>query len=390
VVCTGRSSARGGLRSDYERPETIEETAELVTALGGTGVAIPVDHLDPQQVSELAERLRVEHGHVDVLVNNVWGAERLKGGPADWNTPIWQHDLDKGLRIVRLGVETHLITSHHLLPLVVDQPGGLLVEVTDGTAEYNATQYRISVFYDLVKVAVNRLAFSQGHELVPFGGTAVAITPGWLRSEMMLDNYGVSEHDWRNALQPDRARWAAHRTARFRLVGVASLRRPCCRRARSRRRPGAVEPAVRELRRAGPPLRLHRHRRSSAGQLVHGLSDQGTFAWNCTTMSEKATRPTSPSLPASTDTTSSLPVAFSVLASITSCHVRCGVVSNVWDRTALLLIWITTRAGISTGSTRNISTAGEPGFTAGKLRFGKWRSLSSSPGRLNDASLTTV
>jgi NAD(P)-dependent dehydrogenase (short-subunit alcohol dehydrogenase family) len=204
VVCTGRSSARGGLRSDYERPETIEETAQLVTALGGTGVAIPVDHLDPQQVSELAEWLRIEHGHVDVLVNNVWGAERLKGGPADWNTPIWQHDLDKGLRIVRLGVETHLITSHHLLPLVVDQPGGLLVEVTDGTAEYNATQYRISVFYDLVKVAVNRLAFSQGHELAPFGGTAVAITPGWLRSEMMLDNYGVSENDWRDALQPDR------------------------------------------------------------------------------------------------------------------------------------------------------------------------------------------
>ena len=204
MVCTGRSSVRGGLRSDYERPETIEETAELVTALGGTGVAIPVDHLDPQQVSELAERLRVEHGHVDVLVNNVWGAERLKGGPSDWNTPIWQHDLDKGLRIVRLGVETHLITSHHLLPLVVDQPGGLLVEVTDGTAEYNATQYRISVFYDLVKVAVNRLAFSQGHELAPYGATAVAITPGWLRSEMMLDNYGVSEHDWRKALHPDR------------------------------------------------------------------------------------------------------------------------------------------------------------------------------------------
>jgi NAD(P)-dependent dehydrogenase (short-subunit alcohol dehydrogenase family) len=204
VVCTGRSSDRGGLRSDYERPETIEETAELVTALGGTGVAIPVDYLDPQQVSELAERLRVEHGHVDVLVNNVWGAERLKGGPADWNTPIWQHDLDKGLRIVRLGVETHLITSHHLLPLVIDQPGGLLVEVTDGTAAYNAMQYRISVFYDLVKVAVNRLAFSQGHELAPHGATAVAITPGWLRSEMMLDNYGVSENDWRNALQPDR------------------------------------------------------------------------------------------------------------------------------------------------------------------------------------------
>ncbi len=204
VICTGRSSTRGGLRSDYERPETIEETAELVTSLGGTGVAMPVDHLEPRQVGELAEWVRAEHGHVDVLVNDVWGAELLKGGPADWNTPIWQHDLDKGLRILHLGVETHLITSHHLLPLLVDQPGGLLIEVTDGTRDYNATQYRISVFYDLAKVAVNRLAFSQGHELAPHGGTAVAITPGWLRSEMMLDNYGVSETNWHDALQPDR------------------------------------------------------------------------------------------------------------------------------------------------------------------------------------------
>ena len=204
VICTGRSSTRGGLRSDYERPETIEETAELVTSLGGTGVAMPVDHLEPRQVAELAEWVRAEHDHVDVLVNDVWGAERLKGGPADWNTPIWQHDLDKGLRILHLGVETHLITSHHLLPLLVDQPGGLLIEVTDGTRDYNATQYRISVFYDLAKVAVNRLAFSQGHELAPHGGTAVAITPGWLRSEMMLDNYGVSETSWHDALQPGR------------------------------------------------------------------------------------------------------------------------------------------------------------------------------------------
>jgi len=201
VVCTGRSSVTGTGRSDYDRPETIEETAELVTRLGGTGIASQVDHLDPGQVRRLAERIRAEHGRIDVLVNDIWGAEVLKGGPASWNTPIWDHDLDSGLRILRLAIDTHLITSHHLLPLLVGRPGGLLVEVTDGTSDYNASRYRISVFYDLAKVAVNRLAFSQGHELQPHGATAVAITPGWLRSEMMLDNFGVTEGNWRDALE---------------------------------------------------------------------------------------------------------------------------------------------------------------------------------------------
>ncbi|WP_432848632.1 SDR family oxidoreductase [Amycolatopsis sp. CA-161197] len=204
VICTGRSSWERDGHSDYDRPETIEETAALVTSLGGTGVPRQVDHLDHEQVRVLGERVRREHGRLDVLVNDIWGAERLKGGPADWNTPIWEHDLDDGLRILRLGVETHLVTSHYLLPLLVSQPGGLLVEITDGTLAYNASQYRISVFYDLAKASVNRLAFSQGHELAAHGGTAVAITPGWLRSEMMLDNYGVTEENWRTALDSDR------------------------------------------------------------------------------------------------------------------------------------------------------------------------------------------
>jgi NAD(P)-dependent dehydrogenase (short-subunit alcohol dehydrogenase family) len=202
VICTGRSSATGSaaIRSDYDRSETIEETAALVTELGGVGIAIQVDHLDSGQVAQLAQRIGRDHGHVDVLVNDIWGAEVLKGPPATWNTPIWQHDLDVGLRILRLAIDTHLITSHHLLPLLVDRPGGLLVEVTDGTAAYNADHYRISVFYDLAKVAVNRLAFSQGHELAPCGGTAVALTPGWLRSEMMLEIFGVAEGNWREAM----------------------------------------------------------------------------------------------------------------------------------------------------------------------------------------------
>jgi NAD(P)-dependent dehydrogenase (short-subunit alcohol dehydrogenase family) len=203
VVCTGRTT--GSTRSEYDRAETIEETAGLVTQLGGTGIAVAVDHLDHVRVNALAQKIRADHGRVDVLVNNIWGGELLKGGPAQWNTPIWKLDLDKGLRILRLAVETHLVTSHHLLPLLIDKPGGLLVEVTDGTADYNASHYRISVFYDLAKVAVTRLAFSQGHELQPYGAAAVAITPGWLRSEMMLDNFGVREENWRDAVAPARA-----------------------------------------------------------------------------------------------------------------------------------------------------------------------------------------
>lgn len=200
VVCTGRTTRSA--RSEYDRPETIEETAELVTRLGGVGIAAAVDHLEPTQVKRLAEQIRKDHGHIDVLVHDIWGAERLKGGPAEWNTPIWKLDLDKGLRILRLAIDTHLVTAHHLLPLLIDKPGGLLVEVTDGTTDYNASRYRLSVFYDLAKVAVNRLAFSLGHELAPHGATAVAITPGWLRSEMMLDNFGVSEENWRDAIAP--------------------------------------------------------------------------------------------------------------------------------------------------------------------------------------------
>jgi NAD(P)-dependent dehydrogenase (short-subunit alcohol dehydrogenase family) len=177
----------------------------LVTKLGGTGIAVAIDHLVPDEVKGLAERLKDEFGKIDILVNDIWGAELLKGGPTEWNTPVWELDLEKGLRILRLAIDTHIITSKYLLPLLIFQSGGLLIEVTDGTMKYNASHYRISVYYDLAKVAVNRLAYSQGHELAPYGATAVAITPGWLRSEMMLENFGVTESNWRNALDPARA-----------------------------------------------------------------------------------------------------------------------------------------------------------------------------------------
>jgi NAD(P)-dependent dehydrogenase (short-subunit alcohol dehydrogenase family) len=222
VVCTGRTTrAEGSARSDYDRPETIEDTAELVTELGGAGVPVAVDHLDAVAVAALADRLRAEHGHLDVLVNDIWGGELLAGGPAGWNTPIWELDLQAGMRMLRLAVDTHLITSHHLLPLIVDRPGGLVVEVTDGTAAYNADHYRISVFYDLAKVAVNRLAWSQGHEIAPHGGTAVAITPGWLRSEMMLEVFDTTEATWREASAPPG--FAVSESPRFVGRAVAAL-----------------------------------------------------------------------------------------------------------------------------------------------------------------------
>jgi NAD(P)-dependent dehydrogenase (short-subunit alcohol dehydrogenase family) len=193
VYCTGRSTREH--RSEYDRPETIEETAELVTEAGGTGIAHQADHLDSDAVAELVARIRREQGRLDVLVNDIWGGERL----FSWDTPIWEHDLEKGLRMLRLAIDTHLITSHHALPLLLEHKGGLVVEVTDGTAEYNATRYRESVFYDLAKTGVNRIAWALAQELGKRDATAVALTPGWLRSEMMLDAFKVSEANWRDA-----------------------------------------------------------------------------------------------------------------------------------------------------------------------------------------------
>src|SRR3954466_6243955 len=192
VYATGRSTR--ARRSEVDRPETIEDTADLVTAAGGGGVAVARDHLHPGQVRDLVARIDADHGRLDVLVNDIWGSEHL----FEWDTPLWEHDLDKGLRMLRLAIDTHLITSHFALPLLIREPGGLVVEMTDGTREYNDERYRVSAFYDLAKTAVLRLAFSQSEELRPHGCAAVALTPGWLRSEMMLENYGVTEDNWRD------------------------------------------------------------------------------------------------------------------------------------------------------------------------------------------------
>ena len=217
VYCTGRTTRQR--RSEYDRPETIEETAELVTEAGGEGIAVAVDHLEPAAVEALVQRIDADHGRLDVLVNDIWGGERL----FDWDKPLWEHDLDNGLRLLRLAVDTHLITSHFALPLLIRRPGGLVVEMTDGTREYNEANYRINAFYDLAKMAAIRLAFAQGKDLEPHGCAAVALTPGWLRSEMMLENFRVTEENWRDAaaVQPHFA--AISESPRFVGRAVAAL-----------------------------------------------------------------------------------------------------------------------------------------------------------------------
>lgn len=216
VYVTGRTTRQQ--QSEYKRPETIEETAELVTAAGGRGIAVRVDHLLSAEVAALVARIRSEQGRLDILVNDVWGGEHL----FEWDKPVWDHDLENGLRLLRLGIDTHLITAHHALPLLIGRPGGLLVEVTDGTADYNAGHYRLSPFYDLAKNAVIRLAWAHGHDLAKHAATSVCITPGWMRSEMMLEAFGVTEETWRDATDAE-PHFIISETPRFVGRAVAAL-----------------------------------------------------------------------------------------------------------------------------------------------------------------------
>lgn len=225
VYVTGRTT-REKVSEVGRTTETIEQTAELVTAAGGEGIAVPTDHLEIDQVRALVERIDEERGRLDILVNDVWGGEHL----IEFDKKVWETDLTGGLRMLELGVKTHAITSRLALPLLIRNPGGLVVEMTDGTAEYN-TRFRNNFFYDLAKTAPLRMAFALAHDLESVGGTAVALTPGWLRSEQMLAAFGVTEENWRDAVEripgfavaespvyvgravaalaadPDRARW---------------------------------------------------------------------------------------------------------------------------------------------------------------------------------------
>jgi len=215
VYVTGRTS--GAQRSEMGRPETIEETAALVDEAGGRGIPVRVDHLVPDEVAALVARIDEEQGALHILVNDIFGATTI-----EWDKPVWESSLEVGLRTVRLQVETHIITSHFAIPLLLRTPGGLVVEVNDGTDEYNAANYRVSFFYDLAKASVGRMAFALAHELGSRGATAVSVTPGWLRSEEMLDIYEVTEENWRDATEKT-PHFAISESPRFVGRAVAAL-----------------------------------------------------------------------------------------------------------------------------------------------------------------------
>jgi NAD(P)-dependent dehydrogenase (short-subunit alcohol dehydrogenase family) len=215
VYVTGRTS--GSDRSEMDRPETIEETVGLVDEAGGWGIPVRVDHLVPEEVAALVARIDEEHGALHVLVNDIFGATTM-----EWDKPLWEASLDVGLRLLRLQIDTHAITSHYALPLLLRSPGGLVVEVNDGTDEYNAANYRVWFFYDLAKASVGRMAFALAHEVAPHGATAVSVTPGWLRSEAMLDGYGVTEENWQDATRIS-PHFAISESPRFVGRAVAAL-----------------------------------------------------------------------------------------------------------------------------------------------------------------------
>ena len=195
VYVTGRSTRSAA--SPMRRPETIEETAEMVSAAGGTAVPVRVDHTRPEEVRALVERIGAEQsGRLDVLVNDVWGGDPL----SEWGKPFWELSIEKVLEMQRLGVHTHLVTSRFAAPLLVARCSGLIVEMTDGAGP----EYRGNLAYDLAKSSVQRLALAQAEELRPHRVAAVALTPGFMRSEAVLDHFGVREENWRDGIARDR------------------------------------------------------------------------------------------------------------------------------------------------------------------------------------------
>lgn len=212
VYCTGRSVR--GKPATQGRPETIEETAEMVSGYGGQGIAVQVDHSDEQQVQALFERVRAEQGRLDILVNDIWGGDEL----TEWEKPFWELDIAKGLLMQQRGVHTHIITSRYGVPLMIAARQGLVIEITDG----DSPGYRGNLFYDLVKASVIRLALGMAEELRPYGVTALALTPGFLRSEAMLDRFGVTEANWQDGAKVD-PHFIASETPYFVGRAVAAL-----------------------------------------------------------------------------------------------------------------------------------------------------------------------
>jgi NAD(P)-dependent dehydrogenase (short-subunit alcohol dehydrogenase family) len=207
VYCTGRSSrltrrkprsvaAPGSSSFDLSfRLETIEETAERVTERGGTGISVVVDHSSPTAVQKLLQRIEKEQGKLDILVNDIWGGDAL----LEFGKAFWELDLHKGFQMMEGALHTHIITSHFAGPLLIqsakESESGLIVEVTDG----NSYQYRGNFFYDLVKTTVIRMAFILARELRNKNVAAIALTPGFVRSEVILDQFGVTEANWMEA-----------------------------------------------------------------------------------------------------------------------------------------------------------------------------------------------
>jgi NAD(P)-dependent dehydrogenase (short-subunit alcohol dehydrogenase family) len=193
VYCTGRS-IKGETTG---RPETIDETADMVSEAGGKGIAIQVDHTQPAQVKDLFQRVSSEHdGCMDILVNDIWGGDEL----AQWNVPYWEHSLEAGLQMLERAINTHIVTSHYATPLLLKSKAGIIFEITDGKTH----GYRGTFFYDLVKVSVMRMAYSMAKDLARYNVAAVAVTPGFLRSEAMLDHFGVGEENWRDGIKKDK------------------------------------------------------------------------------------------------------------------------------------------------------------------------------------------
>ena len=225
VYATGRSSRTSG-PSELGRPETIEETGDLLAAAGGQGSALVVDHEDPAAVAELVATIEHEKGRLDVLVNDIFGGDKYM----EWDRPLWEHDWAGGLRMLQMGVHTHLITSHAAIPLLLrtaEARGsrGLVVEMTDGTSEANADFRRnVGFYYDLVKANVERIVKGLAAELENEPVTAVGVTPGWLRSERMLENFGVSEENWRDAVA-SRPAFGISESPAYVARGVAALAR---------------------------------------------------------------------------------------------------------------------------------------------------------------------
>jgi NAD(P)-dependent dehydrogenase (short-subunit alcohol dehydrogenase family) len=212
VYVTGRTTPAS--RSPMDRPETIDETAHLVDRAGGTGIPVRIDHSQPHEVRLLIDRVAATHGRLDILVNDVWGGDPL----TEWDTPFWQHDLANGISLLRNATETHLITSWHAATLLTRTPGSLVVEVTDGVSD----RYRGSLFYDVAKSAVIRLAVAQAADLRPHGVAVVALTPGFLRSEAVLEHFGVDEANWRDGIAKD-PNFAFSETPRYIGRAVTSL-----------------------------------------------------------------------------------------------------------------------------------------------------------------------